>query len=193
VLFDWLPKAAMFPILVFVGLEITAQSFHATPARHYPALALAMLPALAYLCVVAIKTTAGPMLVPGTPPSREVLQTLRCLSNGFLVSGLLWAAALVMILDGRLRAAAVYFAVAGACAFFGIIHSPLADERIDLPWRALAMLDKNFVQAARYQSPYHWAAAYGLVALALVGLSCFSAEEKGTGADSEVAGAKETF
>ena len=51
-LFEWLPKAAMFPILVFVGLEITAQSFHATPAKHYPALAFAMLPALAYLVMV---------------------------------------------------------------------------------------------------------------------------------------------
>ncbi|HBI41785.1 MAG TPA: permease, partial [Planctomycetales bacterium] len=38
-LFEWLPTAAMFPVLVFVGLEITAQSFQATPTRHYPALA----------------------------------------------------------------------------------------------------------------------------------------------------------
>src|SRR5205807_6615906 len=50
--FDWLPKAAMFPILVYVGLEITSQSFRATPTRHYPALALAILPALAYLATI---------------------------------------------------------------------------------------------------------------------------------------------
>jgi AGZA family xanthine/uracil permease-like MFS transporter len=35
------PQAAIFPILVFVGLEITAQSFHATPVKHFPAVALA--------------------------------------------------------------------------------------------------------------------------------------------------------
>ena len=46
-LFAWLPKAAMFPILVFVGLEITSQSFQATPRRHYPAVGLACVPALA--------------------------------------------------------------------------------------------------------------------------------------------------
>ena len=38
--FDWIffliPKAVVFPILIFVGLEITAQSFQATPRRHYP-------------------------------------------------------------------------------------------------------------------------------------------------------------
>ena len=48
-LFEWLPAVACFPILVFVGLEIGAQSFRATPTRHYAALALAMLPALAYM------------------------------------------------------------------------------------------------------------------------------------------------
>src|SRR5437899_4006732 len=56
-LFDWLPRPAMFPILVFVGLEITAQSFHATPKPHYAAVAIAMLPALAYLGVVVLVNT----------------------------------------------------------------------------------------------------------------------------------------
>ena len=38
--FDWIffviPKPVIFPILIFIGLEITSQSFHATPVRHYP-------------------------------------------------------------------------------------------------------------------------------------------------------------
>ena len=57
--FDWIffliPKAVIFPILIFVGLEITAQSFHATPVRHYPAVAFACVPALAYLALIALK------------------------------------------------------------------------------------------------------------------------------------------
>ena len=60
--FDWIfffiPKAVIFPILIFVGLEITSQSFHATPVRHYPAVALACVPALAYLAVLAYKQLA---------------------------------------------------------------------------------------------------------------------------------------
>ena len=56
--FDWIffiiPKAVIFPILIFVGLEITAQSFHATPVRHFPAVALACVPALAYLALLAL-------------------------------------------------------------------------------------------------------------------------------------------
>ena len=60
--FDWIfffiPKAVIFPILIFVGLEITSQSFHATPVRHYPAVALACVPALAYLAVLSYKQLA---------------------------------------------------------------------------------------------------------------------------------------
>ena len=48
-IFRLLPEVVVFPILIFIGLEITAQSFLATPRRHYPALALAVVPALAYL------------------------------------------------------------------------------------------------------------------------------------------------
>lgn len=166
-LFAWLPTAAMFPILVFVGLEITAQSFHATPVRHYPALALAMLPALGYLTLVVVKNLFGPALPTGEH-SLVLLQTLRCLANGFLISGLLWAAALAMILDGRMRAAAAYYLVAAVAAFLGIIHSPLGDERIDLPWRVLSSLDEPFRAAITYQTPYHWAAAYLLMAALLV-------------------------
>jgi AGZA family xanthine/uracil permease-like MFS transporter len=187
-LYAYLPTAAMFPIFVFVGLEITAQSFHATPTRHYPALALAMLPALAYLITVPFNDVTGNLGLmdllhwpdPASFPegyARDranrllvLVQTLRCLANGFLISGMLWAAALALILDGRMRAAAVCFLIAGLCALVGIIHSPLLNERIDLPWRVLEQVPDAFKGAVRYQTPYHWAAAYGLTALLLIGL-----------------------
>jgi AGZA family xanthine/uracil permease-like MFS transporter len=168
-LFDWLPRPVMFPILVYVGLEITAQSFRATPGRHYPALALAALPALAYLATVPLG-----MALAGRPPdpsAAEVVQTLRCLANGFIVSSLLWAAALAYLLDGRPAASAICLLVAAVCAFFGVIHSPLADGAIDLPWNVLARVAPDFAAAVSTQTPYHWAAAYVLSALVLLGLS----------------------
>jgi len=49
----WLiPKPTVFPILVFIGLEITSQSFHATPKRHYPAVSIACIPALAAMVLI---------------------------------------------------------------------------------------------------------------------------------------------
>jgi adenine/guanine/hypoxanthine permease len=170
----YLPAAALFPILVFVGLEITAQSFQATPARHYPAVALAVMPAVAALIVLLTKDVFGPFTVPGSPGGLVKLQTLRCLGNGFIVTSLLWAGALAMLLDGRLFGAAGYFAVAGVCAFMGVIHSPLPDEQIGFPAAVLAKLAneaESFVAAAKYQTPYHWAAAYELSALVLIGLA----------------------
>ncbi len=46
------PMAAVAPILVFVGLVITAQAFQASPARHGMAVALAMLPHVSSLLII---------------------------------------------------------------------------------------------------------------------------------------------
>lgn len=46
---ELLPEAAVVPILIFIGIEITAQAFEATPKRHYKAIALAFLPTIACL------------------------------------------------------------------------------------------------------------------------------------------------
>ena len=68
-----LPEAAIAPILVFVGLEITAQGFLATPPRHGAAVALTFMPVVA--AVVMIETgslfaalgTWRPRPLAGTP------------------------------------------------------------------------------------------------------------------------------
>jgi AGZA family xanthine/uracil permease-like MFS transporter len=167
ILFQVLPEAAMFPILVFVGLEITAQSFQATPTRHYAALAFAILPALAYLATIPLKQALGSNAA--APPAQTLVQTLQCLANGFIVTSLLWAAALAALLDGRLLRSAVYFVACAIFAFFGIIHSPLADPAIGLPWRILAQMPMT--DALRYQTPYHWTVAYLLASGLLTTLS----------------------
>jgi AGZA family xanthine/uracil permease-like MFS transporter len=141
--------------------------------KHYPALALAALPALAYLAALVLKNVFGATAVPEGELGRSLLQTLRCLSNGFLISGMLWAAALAMLLDGRLKTAAAFLATAGVCAFFGVIHSPLADERIGIPYYVLGDVAPPMWDAAITQTPYHWAGAYSLAALLLLGLACF--------------------
>jgi AGZA family xanthine/uracil permease-like MFS transporter len=176
-LFDWLPTAAMFPILVFVGLEITAQSFRVTPARHYAALALAVLPALAAAVSIPLKSAyAGQP--PINPDAEVLLLTLRCLANGFIITSLLWAAALAALLDRQLVRSAIYLGVAALFALFGIIHSPLSVERIGLPGQVYAqMLDTNPDPRLLCQSPYHWAGAYFLSAVLLVGLSLLRTKE----------------
>jgi AGZA family xanthine/uracil permease-like MFS transporter len=172
ILFEFLPPAAMFPILVFVGLEITAQSFHATPVKHYSALAFAFLPTLAYLAAIPLNQALA-----GREPDKDavvVVQTLRCLASGFIVTSLLWAAALAALMDGQLRRSAAYLLFAAVCALFGVIHSPLPSSPIAWPWEVYADLQPR-VSAVLCQSPYHWAGAYVLSAALLVGLSFFPA------------------
>jgi len=167
-LFDWLPRAAMFPILVYVGIEITAQTFRATPARHYTALALAALPAFAALAAIPLNQALGGR-EPANTDAAVVVLTLRCLANGFIVTSLLWAAALAALLDGQLARSALYLLVAAVFALFGIIHSPLPSAPVAWPSDVLTQLpaDARF----RCQSPYHWAAAYVLCAAFLLGLA----------------------
>jgi AGZA family xanthine/uracil permease-like MFS transporter len=166
-LFEWLPPAATFPILVFIGLEIAAQSFRATPVAHFPAVALAILPALAYLALIPVD-----QVLAGRAPAEHAavaVQSLRCLAAGFIVTSLLWASSLVAILDGKLVRSAAYLGIAGICSLFGIIHSPLHPAAIALPHTVLTQMPSD--PAILCQSPYHWAAAYGLAALLLIVLS----------------------
>jgi adenine/guanine/hypoxanthine permease len=168
--FAWLPKEAMFPILVFVGLEITAQTFRATPSHHYPALALAALPALAYLGIILFNSVGD--VNPQLPFQVRNVQTLRCLANGFIVTSLLWASALACLLDGRYVRSAAYLLISAGLSLVGVIHSPLRDTVIDLPWRVLPQVQEQFRGAVAYQTPYHWAGAYVLAAGVLLVLAC---------------------
>lgn len=133
-LYAVIPKAAVFPILIFIGLEITAQSFQATPQRHYPAIGLACVPALASLALIYIDKLAGYVPDGSLSSSLETeILTVRMLANGFIVTSLLWAAGLASLIDRRLRVASAFFAVAAVCSLFGIIHSPLPGGPIFLP------------------------------------------------------------
>jgi AGZA family xanthine/uracil permease-like MFS transporter len=174
VIFLVIPKAVIFPILIFIGLEITAQSFHATPVRHYPAVGLACVPALAYLGVLAVNQV---LTVPGTPfealpPDRQRwIQTVTVLAGGgtFILTSLLWATMLANLIDGRVKAASAALLMGGVLAFFGLIHSPLSSAPIAWPGTVIERLrEAGRFAATSGQTPYHWSAAYALSAAALL-------------------------
>ncbi len=147
--FDWIffliPKAVIFPILIFIGLEITAQSFHATSARHYPAVALACVPALAYLALItlnqvlpgdgqAVRRAAGrttqQWIATVDDPLRRLHRDEPALGD---------------VPDPPDRrpdpaTAAATLALAGVFAWFGIIHSPLPPAPIKAPSAVLRQL-----------------------------------------------------
>jgi AGZA family xanthine/uracil permease-like MFS transporter len=163
-LYAFVPKSTVFPILVFIGLEITAQSFRATPTRHYAAVALACVPALAALGLLYADKFLGALAAAGirpdqlAPPLRHEIETTRILANGFIVTSLLWASALAALIDRRFLLAANYFGVAGLLSCFGVIHSPLPGAALFLPWT---------LDATLRQVPLGYGTGYFLVGLGL--------------------------
>jgi AGZA family xanthine/uracil permease-like MFS transporter len=133
-LYFYIPKPTVFPILIFVGLEITAQSFRATPKRHYPAVALACVPALAALAMIYVdKLVPLGAKIAGTPMEAEV-GTLRIVANGFIVTSLLWSSGLAALIDRKLFWGAGFFLAAAVFTAFGIMHSPAPGSPIFVPW-----------------------------------------------------------
>ncbi|MCA9132320.1 MAG: hypothetical protein KDA45_04170 [Planctomycetales bacterium] len=171
--YHFIPKAAVYPILVFIGLEITAQSFLATPRRHYPAVAVACVPALATLAVFFVNQLWGDGALrshgihPGTllnPELQKNLATTTLLANGFIVTSILWASALAMAIDRRLFAAAGFYLLAAGCTLVGLIHSPLPQAPLLFPVSWGYLPDSMVLPAEYLPTVLSWAAGYALVA-----------------------------
>ena len=154
-----LPDAAVAPILVFVGLQITAQAFLASPARHAPAVALAFLPAIAALVLIQgnlLLGSVGKSAADLAGEGRAMWSTLLVLGNGFILTALLWGAALVAIIERQLPVAGAVLAIAAVATLFGVIHSPLPDGAVFWPW------------AVASGAPHTLAAAYGVAGALLL-------------------------
>jgi adenine/guanine/hypoxanthine permease len=165
---ELIPRAVLAPILVFVALDIIMQSFQAVPKRHAPAVAFAFFPTIARLLAIKL---GNPEAVPPeafnnllTAPGKSLpeLQVIVALGNGFIVTGMLWAAFLAELIDRRLRISAVYLLILAAFSFFGIIHSALADGSMYFPWRLSGLAQ---------QVPYQFALAYFVLAVLFAALS----------------------
>jgi AGZA family xanthine/uracil permease-like MFS transporter len=138
-----LPEAAVAPILVFVGLEITAQAFLASPARHGAAVALTFVPVAAAVVLIQLGGTLsalGRSAADLTGEAAAAHQALLLLGNGFVLTAVLWGSALVFIIERRHAAAALVFALASLATLGGLIHSPLPGGAVFWPGAAGAPL-----------------------------------------------------
>src|SRR2546427_7040930 len=98
ILVTLLPEAAVAPILVFVGLTITAQAFLASPPRHGPAVAITFVPVAAAVVLIQL---GGVLAAIGKSPAdlrgdaALTYRTLLVLGNGFILTAVLWGWAVV--------------------------------------------------------------------------------------------------
>ncbi|MCL5774019.1 MAG: hypothetical protein M1536_06525 [Firmicutes bacterium] len=159
---DILPVAAVAPILIFVGLEIISQAYHACPRHHAPAVTFAYLPIVAELVRIQTSTLMGALnagvqsLPAGTAKSYMVITAL---GHGFILTAMLWGAILAFIIDRKFISAFVYLLITAVFTFFGVIHSAMPGGEIYLPWK---------LTAGMQSIPYNFTIAYLVFAVMIL-------------------------
>jgi len=140
------PLVAIIPILLYIGALIGAQAFQETPKSHAPAIVMALVPNLAAWLKVNIDGALG---AAGTDAATVGLDNLaqngvlyrgvEILAGGAIVTGLLWGAMTVFMIDKRHMAASIVALIAAVLTFFGFIHGPAIGFAVT-PMVALAYL-----------------------------------------------------
>lgn len=172
--FFWLiPREAVLPILLFIGIEITAQSYLATPRRHYAALAVACFPAIAKIVVIFLGQFGGVMDLAGAPESvaaeaGDLRLRLNVLAGGFILTSLIWASATARLIDRQFSAAAVYLAIGGFFTLFGLMHSPLEGDKMFWPWQ---LFDAALTTPEQRMISLQFATSYLVMAGLILGMS----------------------
>jgi adenine/guanine/hypoxanthine permease len=185
-----LPLACLAPILIFVGFDIVTQSFQQTPRDHAPAVCFAMLPSIAQLLLIVLDKANPLFPASALEPERVAAATgiplafaenfgvFVLLAHGFILTAMLWGAALAFLIDRRLGRAAVVLGVAAVLALFGLIHSVLPTGGIYFPWQT-ALLGSH--------TPYHWSAAYAVLAVTVLLLGRMPASTESAAEERKVA------
>jgi AGZA family xanthine/uracil permease-like MFS transporter len=124
-----IPIAALVPILLFIGLVIGAQAFSASPARHYPAAVLAILPNLALWAKGLVDNT---LAVAGTDVNTVGLgnlanagvlyQGMSLFAGGAVLAGLVLGAIAVFVIDRQFTRAIAASLIAAGLSFIGLIN-----------------------------------------------------------------------
>lgn len=130
ILLNIIPLVALLPILIYIGLVISAQAFQASPRKHAPAVMMAFLPWLANWgqalmddALAAAGTNAQAVGYAALSAGNVAYRGMEALGAGAIVSGLILGAIVAFIIDNELKKAAIY-AVAGAVlSFLGLIHA----------------------------------------------------------------------
>ncbi len=136
VLLALIPVVAISPILLYIGMLIGAQAFQTTPAKHAPAIVLALMPHLAAWAKTmldgalgAAGTSAAAVGLDKLAGQGVLYDGLKLLGGGSIVTGLVLGAIGTFVID-RQFARASAFALAGAIlTYFGFMHG----EAIGIP------------------------------------------------------------
>jgi AGZA family xanthine/uracil permease-like MFS transporter len=132
------PMEAGMAIVLWIGIVITAQAFQTTPRAHAAAVAIGLFPAIAAWGLLVLTQTLGAAAAASGDPgvatraladpdafARNGLQVhgLVAISQGFMITCMVWSAMSAHLIDRRYRRAAAWAIVGAVAAFFGFVHA----------------------------------------------------------------------
>lgn len=170
-----IPIEAGMAIVLWIGIIITAQAFQVTDVRHAPAVAIGLFPAIAAWGLLVLTQTLNAAAVaesnftlassvlgqPGAFSAAGLrLDGLVAISQGFMLTCMIWAAMSAHLIDRDFRRAAVWAGLGTVLSFFGFIHAGHVTPSggvyeigfaSGLPWAVgYALCGLFFVAAARF-------------------------------------------
>ena len=137
-----IPVAAVAPMLVFIAMVICGQAFTAIRPRYAMAAAVALMPHVANIIVTKLDSAkeafnqgigaahglkidlSAPDVVNALLEKGVHLVGQTALSQGAIITGLIWGGMTACLIDLRLRAAAGFALGAAVCSLVGLIHAP---------------------------------------------------------------------
>lgn len=173
------PVEAAGIILIWIGLVMTAQAFQSTPRAHAPAVALGLLPALAAWATLIVSQTAATLggAAGGLSAAARAFENpgafvaaglqlpgLAALSQGFMLSSIVWAATAVCLVEHRFARASAWMAAGAAMAFFGLVHAGGFSA------------EGSLVYSPGFAAGAKWAAGYALTAVFFLAASFLERE-----------------
>lgn len=132
------PLAATAPILVYVAVIIISETARTCPRRHGMAIAIAMMPHISAFLMIkwgsmlnalrdvgaqAVPALTDPKMIAAMAQQGAHVVGHQILSQGAIITGLMWGAFLALLIDGRFKESAGFMLVGAAMTSLGIIHS----------------------------------------------------------------------
>ncbi|MHA6346300.1 xanthine/uracil/vitamin C permease [Roseivivax sp. CAU 1761] len=158
-----IPAAAAAPVLVFVALSLITNTAQSVKPAHMAAVTIAMMPHVSSFLVTkwgSMMGALGASGVEGLPALGDEAFTAALaqqgahytghllLSQGAILTGLIWGAIVASLIDGRFRIAAGFALAAATMSSAGIIHAAT------LQWPTLTPVAAGYLIAGAFLAIY---------------------------------------
>jgi Permeases len=161
------PVEAGMAILVWIGATMFMQAFSAVPVRHYPAVAIGMLPPVAGFAALMFRHALAGAGVEFSPELLERIEGARnyavqgvlAADSGYIFMSILWGGAVAAMTERKFGVAAVWMLAAAVFSAAGFMH-------------AVKVTRFDVIGAVEPAWPWVW--AYAATAAMLVAVPWFS-------------------